>query len=79
MFFQSVLLVPLYIPTAKQNLVSSVKNCFLGIGSYDIFLISAHLLHSVLCAGIEALYLQVKYVYFFSLLHNRHCFATPPE
>lgn len=49
-----------YIPTAKQNLVSSVKNSFLGIDSNDIFLISAHLLHSVLCAGIGALYLQVS-------------------
>lgn len=49
-----------YISTAKQNLVSSVKNSFLGIGAYDIFLISADFLHSVLSAGIEALYLAGK-------------------
>lgn len=50
----------LYIPIAKQNSMSSVKNSFLGKGAYDIFLIPAHLLHSLLCAGIEALYLVDK-------------------
>lgn len=60
--YQSILLVAVYIPTAKQNLVSSVKSSFLGIGAYDIFLVSAHLLHSEPCAGIEALYLASKFL-----------------
>lgn len=53
-----------YIPTAKQNLVPSVKSGFLGRGAYDIFFISAHLLHSVLYAGIEALCLAGKLLFF---------------